>query len=487
MTGENMVHMEAPHSGVRVRMYRVEGLGDCFLLAFRSKDDSPRYMLIDCGVIIGTPNGANRLRAIASDIKRATNGCLHYLVATHEHWDHLSGFQYARSIFDEIEIKEAWLAWTENPDHPLASKLRKKREMALQALMRATHQLRALNSPRAALLEGILEFYGDLAASSSRGTSGQLVYIQEKAERTRYLRPVEPAVLLQELPGLKFYVLGPPEDERLLSRSAPSGEEGEVYERPESLNAAAGFYAAILAGEDPDKISAQEYDLFKRSLPFEQVEGISIKEAADHALFSDFFTQYYGFLHNLEEEQGPEWRRIDYEWLGVAENLALHLDNDTNNTSLVLAIETPGRNVLLFPGDAQVGNWLSWHDLKWKDERGKDITTADLLARTVLYKVGHHGSHNATLRDKGLEMMVSPDLVAMIPVHAEHAEKRRWSMPFPPLLDRLNEKTRGRILLSDHGIPNHPGTVPSDSWEIIKDRIRQDTSPDQLWIEYDMY
>jgi hypothetical protein len=48
--------------------------------------------------------------------------------------------------------------------------------------------------------------------------------------------------------------------------------------------------------------------------------------------------------------------------LGLAGRLALQLDSDTNNTSLVLAFELgkSGR-VLLFPGDAQVGNWLSWH------------------------------------------------------------------------------------------------------------------------------
>jgi beta-lactamase superfamily II metal-dependent hydrolase len=486
MIGENLNHMGVPGSGVRVRMYRVEGLGDCFLLAFRSKDGSPRYMLIDCGVIIGTPNGANRLRAVASDIKTATSDVLHYLVATHEHWDHLSGFQYGRRIFDEIEVKEAWLAWTENPDHPLANKLRQKRKIALQALVRAADQLRAVNSPRAELLEGLLGFYGELGAANTRGTSGQMRYIQEKAESIRYLRPLEPAVVLQDLPGMKFYVLGPPENEQLLSKSAPSGEEGEVYERPEALNAAAGFYAAVLAGEDPDKISADENDLFKRSLPFEQVDGICTREAASHELFSSFFTRNYGFSHDSDEEQGPEWRRIDYDWLGVAENLALHLDNDTNNTSLVLAIETPGGKVLLFPGDAQVGNWLSWHNLNWKDEKGKIITTADLLERTVLYKVAHHGSHNATLREKGLEMMVSPDLVAMIPVHAEHADKRSWSMPFQPLLERLNEKTRGRILLSDQGIADPAGTFPSDGWEELINRVRLDPGPDQLWIEYDV-
>ena len=43
---------------------------------------------------------------------------------------------------------------------------------------------------------------------------------------------------------------------------------------------------------------------------------------------------------------------------------------ETNNTSLALAFELieKGRvgKVLLFPADAQVGNWLSWHGEKMK-------------------------------------------------------------------------------------------------------------------------
>ena len=58
-------------------------------------------------------------------------------------------------------------------------------------------------------------------------------------------------------------------------------------------------------------------------------------------------------------------RRIDGEWLGAAESLALKIDGDVNNTSLALAFEITGGHVLLFPADAQVGNWLSWHDQKY--------------------------------------------------------------------------------------------------------------------------
>lgn len=111
--------------------------------------------------------------------------------------------------------------------------------------------------------------------------------------------------------------------------------------------------------------------------------------------------QYYGAAF--------DWRRIDHDWLGVVEDVALKLDADTNNTSRAMAIELGGK-VLLFPGDAQVGNWLSWQDHSWKTaDGGGEITASALLSRTVLYKVGHHGSHNATLGDEGLELMVDRD------------------------------------------------------------------------------
>ena len=99
-----------------------------------------------------------------------------------------------------------------------------------------------------------------------------------------------------------------------------------------------------------------------------------------------------------------------------------------------------------------MGNWESWHDYTWEVE-GRKVVAADLLARTILYKVGHHGSHNATLSDKGLELMTEPGLVALLPVDEYIAhEKKRWNrMPFEPLMKRLLEKTGKRILRPDRG------------------------------------
>ena len=55
--------------------------------------------------------------------------------------------------------------------------------------------------------------------------------------------------------------------------------------------------------------------------------------------------------------------------------------------------------------------------------------------------------------------MERPDLVAMIPVDEQMAHRPKggnpdgWDMPFPPLLERLKEKTRGRVLRADSGPP----------------------------------
>lgn len=133
------------------------------------------------------------------------------------------------------------------------------------------------------------------------------------------------------------------------------------------------------------------------------------------------------------------------------------MDSLTNNTSVAFAIEriSDGK-VLLFPADAQQGNWLSWHGHRWQTAQGGEVTASDLLRRAVFYKTGHHGSHNATAKGKGLELMDQEDeLVAFIPVDRKVALGRNpqgsWKMPARPLYGRLLEKCQGRVARSDIG------------------------------------
>ena len=101
------------------------------------------------------------------------------------------------------------------------------------------------------------------------------------------------------------------------------------------------------------------------------------------------------------------------------------------------------RSVIGFPGRSR--DW---------DVDGQRVTGQDLLSRTSFYKVGHHGSMNATLKEKGLEEMTALH-TAIIPVDHEVAMKMRWgNMPFESLLTALGEKTNGRVLRTD--LPGQP-------------------------------
>jgi hypothetical protein len=184
--------------------------------------------------------------------------------------------------------------------------------------------------------------------------------------------------------------------------------------------------------------------------PFDPIYSIPVEVASE----MDFFKARYWDTHNT----GEGWRRIDTSWLAGSEELALQLDNMTNNTSLVLAIELPGGDVLLFVADAQVGNWLSWQDLSWT-LGATTVSGPDLLERSIFYKVGHHGSHNATLRAKGLDMMRNLQ-IAFIPVDHAMAVKKRWNdMPLPDIVSELRSKTNDRVFAAD--MPDQAASAPN--------------------------
>ena len=182
--------------------------------------------------------------------------------------------------------------------------------------------------------------------------------------------------------------------------------------------------------------------------PFDPRYQVPLGAAQQMAFFQ---TNYWGEDRDAEEKD-QSWRRIDSDWLGASSTMALQLDSATNNTCLVLAFELEDGDVLLFAADAQVGNWLSWQQTTWTVD-GKKVTGPDLLHKTIFYKVGHHGSHNATLKEHGLEEMDAIEL-AFVPVDHEMALKKRWGrMPLPELMGRLEEKTHGNVVRIDADPP----------------------------------
>jgi hypothetical protein len=383
------------------------------------------------------------MKKVMDDIVATTGGEIDILVATHEHWDHLSGFVQAKASFDRLtKVGQVWLAWTEDPDDRLTQKLKQERGQALAALRMGLNQMQlAGDSSGAAELGGILDFFGAAAGGST--TAGALENVRAKA-KPRYCLPTD-APVVPDGTRARFYVLGPPYDEKMLRKINPSSNNKETYGLAlDSFQLFLDGAGTALGDRDAGRPFDQQYEI-----PFAYAQSEPVDPfVREH---TEFFRRHYW---QDGHEAKDRWRRIDGDWLGGATDLALQLDSLTNNTSLVIAIELPGdeSDVLLFAADAQVGNWLSWQDRSWSVD-GKTVTGPDLLNRAIFYKVGHHGSHNATLQAEGLEEMTRLR-VAMIPVDHDMAVKKRWGkMPLDALIAALQKQAKGVVLRVDQPKP----------------------------------
>lgn len=471
--GNNSQLQETGANGwkVRIRMYR-KWLGDCFLLTFRGGEDVS-HIMIDCGMMVGTPEGTKKITQVVEDIARETDGKLAALVVTHEHWDHVSGFLDAIDTFKKFtSINEVWAAWTEDPNQVIAKEKKKLNQLCFEAVQSALHgwSLSAGddNRQRGAAVAALMEFMppGGLAAFAASTDTAMNNALS--LGKQRLLSPGE-TVELERVPGLRVHVLAPPKDPDALKIMI--GEVGkDMYGLSAGSSRIARTEAFLMAAVG--RINSEAVD---RYAPF--VDYLHWDEDAWAKQWSDLAGGY----------QADPSRRIDSDWLNSAADLALQLDNCTNNTSLVLAFELlESKDVLLFVGDAQIGNWQSWPSVKFSDP---NVSAMDLLSRTIFYKVGHHGSHNATLKQGGLEAMTSSKLVAAIPVDEEFARRPKlgcpngWNMPAGPLLASLVEKTSGRILRGDSDFPKgaaRPAEMSEDDW----DEFKQNTNIEEQFVEF---
>ena len=491
-----MPQMEPPPSGAKIRMYR-QGHGDCFLLCFRQSDGQPFYMLIDCGlkkgseVVFPEPDGSQSyydIDAIAQDIFDCTNGHLHLVVVTHEHEDHVSGFLRAKDTFNQFVIDKLWLAWTEDPKHPLANKLRKKYKDTLIGLLAVGQQLQAATASEdrqlKAVLSDLLSFetedgelpFGAEARTRIKGITNKkaIKLLKEKANKrhgVEFLSPKDKSPRsLENVNGVRVFVLGPPEDEGLLKDMNPKGNEefhlGAQLGQERSLFSAASHHASRLG------LNTGTKEEVEANQPFSSTYRVPCSRT-NRRKYKGFFDRY---------TQQEDWRRIDQAWLKTSEQFAIRLNNYVNNTSLVLAIELAGsEKVLLFVGDAQRGNWVSWGLQTWEVD-DKEVTAEDLLARTTFYKVGHHGSHNATLKEGGLQDMAkgayADDFVAMIPANehwAKEVKHHPWQHPLNAIRKALYRKARGRIIQTDKSSIRKPSSrtnlISSKEWREFKKNI----------------
>lgn len=360
-------------STASLRVYNV-GFGDCFLLKLTYDDaqHTTRCVLFDFGSTrLPARSDPGHMARIANDIRTECGGKLALVVATHRHADHISGFGDAVTgpIIQQLAPDLVVQPWTEEPslavdaDQPVAGppdagQLSLTRNLAnMQAFAAGARQeglrFAGLAGFPAALADR-LTYLGD---TNITNRSAVEALMNLGAERV-YARFGDIVDVTAVLPGVDIEVLGPP-----TLREAPSIAKQTRSDADEFWHLAAGWGRAVADG------TARAEDIGPQLTPIfaEPHRADAIPQAAKWLV--------------------PQLSRT---YANELLSLVRIIDKTLNNTSLILLVRI-GDTRLLFPGDAQIENW----SYALFDAPGHARIRAE-LARTNLYKVGHHGSLNAT-------------------------------------------------------------------------------------------
>jgi hypothetical protein len=417
-----------------IRMYNQMDLGDCFLLKFSNSKNEEAYYLIDFGSYDSGEDIRKRETEIATHIKETIGDNKLTIIITHQHKDHLSGFVSAGGLLESkiTGNRSLWLSFLDDESSKEGKVIRSATERYWNKTKDVPDLLKK-NFPDVEPVQNMLEqkkVY-DLFAEGQTTGAAMTRLLQICQNNVTFLTPGQNFMLPGLTEGVRVYVLGPPSNETQLLKMDPVGSEGveglQAAMEIADLDISGSLMLDALAnlpGSDPGKADLE------MNFPFGH----------------NFVDDTNGIPRQLYEDKDKDNldRQIEHEWLSEIGRLALHMDKFTNNTSLVLAFElVETKKVLLFVGDAQIGNWQSWFNVKFQDSK---VTGKDLLTRTVLYKAGHHSSHNATLKD-GLDLMNEHELIIMIPVEAKSAH--RFAMLKHEMLAGYNRKSKGKVLRSD--------------------------------------
>jgi beta-lactamase superfamily II metal-dependent hydrolase len=378
-----------------VRMYNV-GFGDAFLLILPG-DDRPRRVLVDCGVLIGGAGPAPMKQVVGQIIADTTDpdgvARIDVVVGTHRHHDHVSGFADTR--WADVWVGEVWMPWTEHPKDPLARQIRSTQSRTGLALTRA---LAAGTTPEDELAMILAENALSNAAAMRTLHTGF-----DGAPRRRYLpgaggrRSFKP----RGLPGVRVHVLGPSRDPEVIRDVDPPANKAWL------------------------RMAEAAQEQATPSSPFAGVRDIA----------PDRFERGRDSAHLALEPR--DVRYLDGVAAADLFGVAVALDKAVNGTSLVLAFEV-GEACLLFPGDAQWGTWLAIVE---------DEEAMELLARTSFWKIGHHGSHNATPKDFVAKLGALRD--------ADEEPAELWSLVSTRHVEKWPEIPKEELLEAIEGLQGH--------------------------------
>jgi beta-lactamase superfamily II metal-dependent hydrolase len=376
------------------------GFGDAFLL-FIPTSKGEKTMLVDCGVHpSGVRNAMSKIvPEIINSVTKNGKARIDIVVATHRHADHISGFAVKK--WQDVEVGEVWLPWTEERGNPAADKIRKAQHRLASALA-----AKFADDPRIGFLA--------LNSLSNKDAEDMLLGGFQGDPEVRYLPAVERSKRTFRtplLPGVKVHALGPTHDAELIATLDP----------PKGKHFLRGTRAAADEDEDDPATPADAEDELPPPL-FPRFELTPAEYRRHHSKLAESLTD----AAILRE-------RAATDWLGAAASL----EDAINGTSLVLVLEI-GNLCVLLAGDAEWGTWSEvLEDEQWRD----------LLARTSLYKVSHHGSFNGTPKEFVDDLLPAHALSLVSLTHMDI-----WpSIPRRPLFTAL--KSKHRTLIQTNHLP----------------------------------
>ncbi|MDQ3913930.1 MAG: hypothetical protein M3323_01175 [Actinomycetota bacterium] len=397
---------------VTVRMYKV-GFGDCFLLSFSYASALPdgraeRHVLVDFGSSHTGTHGVP-LPEVADHIAAHCGGRLDVVIATHRHKDHLQGYGTTASG-EAIEALSPALVvqpWTEHPDlaHDATAPAVGDRSREFVATIAAGQEFAAAVGEAIGAVRGVRGDVRQLALDqvSNKAAVDRLTAWGQDGE-AEYLSFGSTSRIEQVVPGVRVRVLGPPTVEQ---------------------------WPAILGQRSNDP----EYWLSHRRMLVGALEA--------SGLASETVTEAVANVAARGEvDPGPiRWlvARMQGQQLASLQRIVRTVDDALNNTSLILVFEVGDRR-LLFPGDAQIENWS--YPLR---EALAEKERAELLGEIDLYKVGHHGSRNATPRSLFALWGETPEdrrplTVLMSTLGGVHGKSETTRVPRATLVEALRRR-----------------------------------------------
>jgi hypothetical protein len=400
---------------VTLRTYQV-GFGDCFLLIFGYSDDSEKFVLIDFGST-GLPDGLpkDQMLRVAKSIRKRCGGQLDVVVATHRHKDHISGFddkgtkdevekKTTGEIIAECQPKMVIQSWTEDPE--LEETARGSKNLLNNKALKHEYDKTGGNklfSTQLHNMHRVAHIVIDEAARLGTKASGDgsLGFVQPLDDQRKELLTVlgdnniknKDAVrnlramsknpqyvyygkalpdLAEILPGVKVEILGPPTVEQYDKVLKQRSRDDEEFWMLRGLNLNYWQMQAETSRLTEEQNNSDDYP----DQPF--------PNAKVYEKFSPSHTRW--FIRRMREVRAEQL-------LGIVRIL----DSAMNNTSVILLFMVGGKK-LLFPGDAQIENWeyVLKHAREDEEEEKERQRLLKLLKNTNVYKVGHHGSRNAT-------------------------------------------------------------------------------------------